>query len=47
MIVYPAYSVAAMLLITLAGVVFFRERLKRRQWIALGMILLALALLNL
>ncbi len=46
-IVYPAYSVAAMLLITLAGVVFFRERLKTRQWIALGMILLALALLNL
>ena len=46
-IVYPTYSVATILLITLAGTAFFRERLKRRQWMALGIILLALALLNL
>lgn len=46
-IVYPTYSVATILLITLAGTFFFRERLNRRQWAALGIILLALVLLNL
>jgi len=46
-IVYPTYSVATILLITLAGTVFFRERLKKHQWAALGIILLALVLLNL
>ena len=46
-IVYPTYSVATILLITLAGTAFFRERLKSRQWAALGIILLALVLLNL
>ena len=46
-IVYPTYSVATILLITLAGTVFFRERLKIRQWVALAIILLALVLLNL
>lgn len=45
-IVYPTYSVATMLLVTLAGVVIFREQLKKRQWIALGAILVALVLLN-
>lgn len=46
-IVYPTYSVATILLITLAGTAFFRERLKKRQWVALAIILLALVLLNL
>ena len=46
-IVYPTYSVATILLITLAGTAFFHERLKPRQWAALGIILLALVLLNL
>ena len=46
-IVYPTYSVATILLITLAGTLFFRERLKIRQWVALAIILLALVLLNL
>lgn len=45
-IAYPTYSVATMLVITLAGVLFFREKLGRRQWAALGIILVALALLN-
>ena len=44
---YPVYSVAGILLVTLAGVVFFRERLEKRQWLALGLILTALVLLNL
>ena len=46
-IAYPVYSVAGILLVTLAGVVFFRERLEKRQWLALGLILTALVLLNL
>ena len=39
-------SVATILAVTLAGVVFFREKLTRRQWLALGAILAALVLLN-
>ena len=46
-IAYPVYSVAGILLVTLAGVAVFKERLEKRQWIALGIILLALVLLNL
>lgn len=46
-IVYPTYSVAAILLITLAGTVFFREKLQKHQWLALAIILVALVLLNL
>ena len=45
-IVYPVYSVATLLSVTFAGVVLFRERLLKRQWLALGMILAALVLLN-
>ena len=45
-IVYPTYSVATLLLVTLAGVVAFREKLKKKQWIALAIILAALVLLN-
>jgi len=45
-IAYPVYSVAGILIVTVAGVVLFRERLQKRQWVALGMILVALALLN-
>ncbi len=46
-IVYPTFSVATIVVISLAGVCFLRERLKKRQWTAIGMILAALALLNL
>lgn len=46
-IVYPTYSVASLLVITLAGIFLFREKLTARQWIGLGIILPALALLNL
>lgn len=45
-IAYPTYSVATLLVITLVGVLVFREKLEKRQWFALGIILLALALLN-
>lgn len=46
-IVYPVYSVGTILVVTLTGLVFFRERLSSRQWVALGMILSSLVLLNL
>lgn len=45
-IVYPVYSVATLLVVTIAGVLLFRERLRNHQWAALGMILLSLILLN-
>ena len=45
-IAYPVYSVGTILVVTLAGVALFRERLKKRQWLALGMILTALVFLN-
>jgi len=46
-VVYPSFSVATLLIVTLTGVVAFRERLSKLQWAALGAILLALAFLNL
>ena len=45
-IVYPTVSVATIVVVSLAGVGFFRERLGRRQWIAIGAILVALVFLN-
>ena len=46
-IAYPTYSVATIVLITLLGRALFAERLSRRQFAALGVILVSLALLNL
>ena len=45
-VVYPTFSVATILLVTLAGVAAFKERLTAKQWIGLGVILVALVLLN-
>lgn len=45
-IVYPVYSVATILVVTVTGILVFREKLERKQWLALGMILVALILLN-
>lgn len=45
-IVYPVYSVATILAVTVTGVLVFREKLEKRQWMALAMILVALILLN-
>lgn len=45
-VAYPVYSVAGILLVTLAGVLLFREKLEKRQWAALAIILAALVLLN-
>lgn len=45
-IAYPMYSVGTIAVVTLAGILLFRERLEKRQWAALVMILAALVLLN-
>ena len=46
-IMLPCYNVGTIMVATLAGVFFFRERLQKHQWIAMGAILVALVLLNL
>lgn len=45
-IAYPTYSVATIVVVTLAGVFFFKERLGKKQWTAIGLILISLVLLN-
>ena len=45
-IVYPVYSVATILTVSMIGVLAFRERLEKRQWIGMCLILIALVLLN-
>lgn len=45
-IAYPTRGVASIVLVTLAGILFFGERLKKRQWAAMGAILIAVVLLN-
>ena len=46
-VVFPSFSVATMLIVTLTGVAVFKERLSKIQWFALAAIIAALALLNL
>lgn len=45
-IVYPTFSVASMVVLLIAGVAFFREKLSRREWTGVGLILAALVFLN-
>lgn len=45
-VVYPTFCVSTMLLVTLTGVLVFREKLSKLQYVALAVILIALALLN-
>lgn len=46
-VAYPSFSVGTIVLVTLVGVLCFREKLSRRKLISLGVILVSLALLNL
>lgn len=45
-VIFPTYSVATMLVVTLSGVLFFKEQLSRRQWIAFAAVIAALVMLN-
>jgi multidrug transporter EmrE-like cation transporter len=45
-VVFPSFSVATMLIVTMVGVLFFKERLRQFQWVALAGIIVALVLLN-
>ena len=46
MIVYPVFSVLTVVIITVAGVLLFGEKLDRKKAIAISLILVALVLLN-
>lgn len=46
-LVYPSYSAGTILLVSLAGVLFFGERQNCRQWCGMAVVLLALICLNL
>ena len=46
-IAYPTNSVAVIVLITIGGVILFKEKISKRKWIALIMIGVALCFLNL
>lgn len=46
-VVYPTFSVGIIVVVTLAGLLFFREKLGRMRGIAIGIILISLLLLNL
>lgn len=46
-IFYPSCHVGTLMVVTLAGLFFFREKLSRRQWAAVGLIFVAMVLLNL
>lgn len=45
-IVFPTFSVATVVVITLTGLLIFKEKLSKKQWIGMGLILAALVLLN-
>lgn len=45
-IAFPTFSVATVVLVTLSGLLVFKEKLSKKQWISMGMILVALILLN-
>ncbi len=45
-VVFPSYSVATMLVVTLSGLLFFKERLSKQQWLAFAAVIAALVMLN-
>lgn len=45
-VAYPTYSIGTIMLVGAAGVLLFREKMTRRQWITVGIIIAALIMLN-
>lgn len=45
-VVYPVYNIMTIMIVTLAGVVVFRERLTGTKWFALAAITVAIAMLS-
>lgn len=45
-VAYPTFSVGTIVTVSLAGLFFFKEKLSKRQLVAMGVILTALVLLN-
>lgn len=45
-VAYPTYSVAAIVVVSVAGVAVFGEKISRKQKVAIGIILVSLVLLN-
>ena len=45
-IAYPTRAVGTLILVTMMGILFFKEHLKKQQWIAFAGIIAALTLLN-
>ena len=46
-VAYPTYSVGGIVLVTAAGLLFFKEKISRRKALAIGIIMVCLVLLNL
>ena len=46
-IVFPLYSVGAILLVNVINLIFFKEKLSKQQFVAIGMMIVATVLLNL
>lgn len=45
-LVYPLYSVATIILITIVGILVFRERLSRQKAVALVLVMVAISWIN-
>ena len=45
--IFPLMNIAAILFATFAGALVFKERLSLRQWIGMGLCIVALALIML
>lgn len=43
---YPTFSVGTILMVSAAGILIFREKMEKRQWLAVMLIIVALILLN-
>lgn len=46
-VVYPVFNIATIFVVSLVGIVAFKEKLSKRKWIGMALIALALLLLNL